>query len=181
MGLLGRGEDKWGGYPGGGTAAEARPPRRLPSAALPASRAPRPDTSTVDGAIAAALLDVNERMGGAFIPPTAIDWLAPELAAAANAAHDGQIGGSRLVRVAEWRDEAHRQHVVRTLRREMYERLDANAQTLVARPTVTLHRMQPLTAVDESDAEPLTDEQAEALSGFDLIEVRLSAPVRTLP
>jgi GNAT superfamily N-acetyltransferase len=141
----------------------------------------------VDGAIAHALLAINDRYEDRpLIPPTAINWLAPELAAAVNAHTDAEHVETRLEVARAYRDRGYREAMLRAMRAELWEWVMDNGYTLAARPTVEVrhHPDWPRPGyppLRPANPHPLTDDQLARVEDTAVLEVQVRARLRLLP
>lgn len=151
----------------------------------------------VDGAIAGALLAINARYDRPLIPPTAINWLAPEIAEVVNGYYDEEHVESEAVHAAAWtmdQYEHYREALLRRLRQRLFEHLWLHDLALAAKPVYEAYvppvYIDPAT-VGHADVPlgmlsgPYTDQQVRVLAaqdnGPDWLVIRLAARLRRLP
>lgn len=149
-----------------------------------------PTTLTMrpDEVIAATLMAINAEDDRPIIPPTAINWIAPRIAAALAEA-DHEVVGQQALLLGAWRDPGYQAGLLRHMRGELYEQCVGDHLAPVTRPQYTLHESPEFEAaiadgVTEGDApmsDALTDEQVAAMGDDRYIVVRLTCKARTLP
>ncbi len=144
----------------------------------------------LDVRIAQALLVINARYGDRpLIPPTAINWIAPELAEAVRGAYDHEVVAQQAVWLGAWRDGGYREALLRQMRGSLFEQCLDDGLAPVDRPQHTLHLSPEFEAAIADGAtegtapisEPLTDDRVATLSDERHVVVRMIAKARRLP